>query len=133
MRRATKSDEVLPHAQPDVLRAPLLLRNKIALGPCTREAKQAKTQELFSCWHLRSLMLQTARPHPFKIEKRCSNMNRKLDFKINVAIRQWVCTPVRKKKKKFLDAASFTLELSIGVCTYNTETASLVNAVRKIS
>jgi hypothetical protein len=58
-----------------------------------------------SCWHLRSLVLQTDGPHPFKIEKRCSKMNRKLDHKINVAIRQHIVLPVRKRKEKNLPIA----------------------------
>lgn len=55
---------------------------------------------LFSCHHLRSPVPLTDNPHPFEIEKRCSKVDTKRDYKIQVAIRQRVLPPVRKEKEK---------------------------------
>lgn len=96
----------------------------------------------------------TDNPHPFEIEKRCSKVDTKRDYKIQVAIRQRVLPPVRKEKEKnlLLKSGSKTISpvaviprtgesvsqssfstIFIGVsevCTYNAEAASLVNSPR---
>jgi hypothetical protein len=70
---------------------------------------------LFSGWHLRFLVLLTAGPHPFEIEKHCSKADRTFDYKTKVAIRQWVSPPVRKRKEKI-----FLLQANISTVSAHT-------------
>jgi hypothetical protein len=77
----------------------LLLRNKIALDSAFTRPNRQRLHALFRL-ALTFLVLLTAGPHPFEIEKHCSKADRKFDYKTNVAIRQWVGSPVRKRKEK---------------------------------